>query len=128
MERRGSITEGMRLAGENFRECFMTAQLDPLSASEWSIVGARDELSLRINDARSVVWRALLAVGGINSPAGSCLWHVVGWKQSLKKWALEQGWNGHLISQKVALGILIASLGMLEEHFGIGKDYNNCVS
>jgi hypothetical protein len=32
MERRGSITAGMRQAGEDFRDCFAVAQLDPLSA------------------------------------------------------------------------------------------------
>src|SRR5437868_15527695 len=32
MERRGSITAGMRQAGEDFRARFAVAQLDPLSA------------------------------------------------------------------------------------------------
>jgi hypothetical protein len=129
MERRGSITAGMRQAGEDFRARFATAQLDPLRAADWSRlrVGissrfrAGDEPGLRIEGARDVVWRAILAVGGIGSPAGSCLWHVVGWERSLKEWALEQGWSGRRVSQEAASGILIAALGALEAHFGIAR-------
>jgi hypothetical protein len=127
MERRGSITAGMRQAGEDFRARFATAQLDPLRAPDWSRlrVGISssfrggDEPSLRIEGARNVVWRAILAVGGIGSPAGSCLWHVVGLERSLKEWALEQGWSGRRVSQEAASGILIAALGALEAHFGM---------
>ena len=126
MERRGSITAGMRQAGEDFRARFATAQLDPLRAPDWS--RSRDRGSIRYNDggepglrieaARNAVWRAILAVGGVGSPAGSCLWHVVGWERSLKEWALEQGWSGRRVSQEAASGILIAALGALEAHFG----------
>jgi len=101
MERRGSITAGIRQAGENFRARFATAQLDPLRAPDWSRleVGSSsrfqtaNEPGLRIEGARDVVWRAIRAVGGMGSPAGSCLWHVVGWERSLEEWALEQGWK-----------------------------------
>jgi len=128
MERRGSITAGMRQAGEDFRARFATAQLDPLRAPDWSrlrVGGSSsnfrtaDEPGLRIEGARDAVWRAILAVGGIASPAGSCLWHVVGWERSLKEWALEQGWSGRRVSQEAASGILIAALGALETYFGI---------
>src|SRR6201997_2940837 len=44
MERRGSITAGMRQAGEDFRARFATAQLDPLRALDLS--------HLRIADPR----------------------------------------------------------------------------
>ena len=136
MERRGSITAGMRQAGEDFRARFATAQLDPLRAHDWSRlrVGissrsrAGDEPGLRIEGARNVVWRAIQAVGGIGSPAGSCLWHVVGWERSLKEWALEQGWSGRRVSQETASGILIAALGALATHFGIGRDCDLSIS
>lgn len=36
MERRGSITAGMRQAAEDFRVRFLTAQLDPLRALDYS--------------------------------------------------------------------------------------------
>ena len=136
MERRGSITAGMRQAGEDFRARFATAQLDPLRAPDWSRlrVGissrsrAGDEPGLRIEGARDVVWRAIQAVGGIGSPAGSCLWHVVGWERSLKEWALEQGWSGRRVSQEAASGILIAALGALEAHFGMARDCDLSIS
>ena len=130
MERRGSITAGMRQAGEDFRARFATAQLDPLRTPDWSRprdggssrFRAGDEPGLRIEGARHAVWRAILAVGGLGSPAGSCLWHVVGWERSLKEWALEQGWSGRRVSQEAASGILIAALGALEAHFGMTRD------
>ena len=76
-----------------------------------------EDPGLRIENAREVVWRAILAVGGLGSAGGSCLWHVLGWERSLKEWALEQGWRGRRVSQEAASGILIAALGALEGHF-----------
>ena len=130
MERRGSITAAMRQAGENFRSRFMTAQLDPLSAFDLSRSRAGrhssfrsgEEAGFQIDHAREVVWRAVLAVGGLGSAGGSCLWHVLGWERSLKEWALEQGWNGRRVSQEAASGIFIAALGALEAHFGGAKE------
>ena len=125
MERRGSITAGMRQAGEDFRNRFAIAQLDPLRAFDISRPRIGDRAGFRstggpgsrIEDARKLVWNAIVAVGGLGSAGGSCIWHVVGWQQSLKEWALEQGWNGRRVSQEAASGILIASLGTLEAHF-----------
>ncbi len=125
MERRGSITAGMRQAGEDFRARFAVAQLDPLRAIDLSHLRLgehsprpdADAPGLRIEAARTAVWRAIQAVGGIGSPAGSCLWHVLGWEQSVKEWALEQGWSGRRVGQEAAAGILIAALGALESHF-----------
>src|SRR5690349_13885012 len=126
MLRRGSITAGMRQAGEDFRVRFAVAQLDPLHALDLSHLrlGGRslrpdgDGPGQRIEAARAQVWRAVQAVGGIASPAGSCVWHVLGWERSLKEWALEQGWSGRRVSQEAASGILVAALGALETHFG----------
>lgn len=124
MERRGSITPGMRQAGEDFRARFAVAQLDPLRALDLShlrlgdrSIRPEDGPGLRIEAARAAVWRAIQAAGGIASPAGSCLWHVVGWERSLKEWAQEQGWSGRRVSQEAASGILVAALGALEAHF-----------
>lgn len=125
MERRGSITAGMRQAGEDFRARFTIAQLDPLRAVDLGLLrfgdgGARtdrDGPGLRIEAARRSVWQAIQGVGGLGSPAGSCLWHVLGWERSVKEWALQQGWSGRRVSQETASGILIAALGALEAHF-----------
>ncbi len=125
MERRGSITASMRQAGDDFRTRFARAQLDPIRALDLSRVRLGEASSrpeheapgLRIEAARTAVWRAVQAVGGMASPAGSCLWHVLGWERSLKEWALGQGWSGRRVSQEAASGILIAALGVLETHF-----------
>lgn len=122
MERRGSITAGMRQAGEDFKRRFAQAQLDPIRAIDISRLRMGDRTAhrereapgIRIEAARNAVWRTIAAVGGIASPAGSCLWHVLGWERSLKEWALEQGWSGRRVSQESASGILIAALGALE--------------
>jgi hypothetical protein len=129
MERRGSITAGMRQAGEDFRARFATAQLDPLRALDLSQLrlgerpsrGSDERPGLRIEAARNAVWHAIQMIGGIASPAGSCVWHVVGWERSLKAWAIEQGWNGRRVSQEAASGILVAALGALEAHFCSGR-------
>jgi hypothetical protein len=129
MERRGSITAAMRQSGEDFRARFAHAHLDPLRAVDLSTIRlgehnarpASDGPGQRIEAARQAVWQAIRAVGGIASPGGSCLWHVVGWERSLKEWALEQGWNGRRVSQEAASGILVAALGALEAHFGGGR-------
>jgi hypothetical protein len=88
----------------------------------WPCWGSADFLYSRdpgpgIERARREVWNAVLAVGGLSSPGGSCLWHVVGWEKSLKEWALEQGWSGRRVSQEAASGILIGALGTLEAHY-----------
>ena len=132
MQRRGSITVGMRQAGEDFRARFALAHLDPLRAvdlsrlrlGERSLRPEGDGPALRIEAARGAVWRAIQAVGGIASPAGSCLWHVLGWERSLKEWALQQGWSGRRVSQESASGILIAALGALNR---ILEFHKNCL-
>ena len=52
------------------------------------------------------VAKALDALGGLESPAGSCVWHVVGlqrsireWamRRSIREWAMRQGWGGRLL-------------------------------
>jgi hypothetical protein len=52
------------------------------------------------------------------SPAGSCVWHVVGLQRSVHEWAMRQGWCGRPVRQEQAQGILVAALGMLAAHYG----------
>jgi hypothetical protein len=119
MRRKGTITAEMHQAGEDFRSMFRRAQLDPLHAPDISrpvVSGTRpsDGPAVYAEHARRRVHAALLAVGGMGSPGGSCLWHVVGWERSLKEWALTQGWgSGRRLSQEAASGVLIAALAML---------------
>jgi hypothetical protein len=61
----------------------------------------------------------LKALGGVASPAGSCLWHVVGSAVTLKEWALHHGWNGRVLSPEAASGVLIGALGALQAQLGL---------
>jgi hypothetical protein len=121
MQRRGTITASMRQSADHFHAQFVLASLDPLRAADLnSIRGAwRDvPMSLRQAEARTKVWQALQALGGIASPSGSCIWHVVGCEWTIKDWALREGWGGRPLSQETAAGILVGGLGVLQGFYG----------
>ena len=116
MLRAGTITPEMHDAAKDFQAAFIVAQLDPLRALPILRVpgtGCEPDLSERQLDARRRVHGVLQALGGISSPAGSCVWHVVGLQRSVREWATRQGWGGQPVDQKEAKGILVAALGML---------------
>ena len=79
------------------------------------------DLNERQLDARRRIHEALQALGGISSPAGSCVWHIVGLQRSVREWATRQGWGGRPVRQKQAQGILIAALGVLAGHLGYDR-------
>jgi hypothetical protein len=119
MLRKGTITPAMRQAAEDFHAVFTIAQLDPLRAPDMARMpqhgmGAMPETSLRQGEAKKRVWQALQALGGMASPAGSCLWHVVGLEWTVKDWALREGWGGRPVSQEAASGVLVGALGVLQ--------------
>ena len=123
MLRSGTIDEAMHDAARDFQASFIVANLDPLRALPILRVpgtGREPELNERQLDARRRVHRALEALGGLSSPAGSCVWHVVGLQRSVREWAIRQGWGGRPVDQKAAAGILVAALGMLAAHLGRG--------
>jgi hypothetical protein len=122
MLRKGSITAEMHQAGEDFHALFMTAQLDPMRVPDLTRLpqGIHElPMTLAQAEARKQVWLALKSLGGMSAPAGSCVWHVVGCEWTLKDWALRQGWNRRSISQEIASGILVGSLGVLQAYFGL---------
>ena len=122
----GAITSGMHTAGRDFQAAFTIACFDSMrSVNLTSIVRspskAHDVWDLTDNQiaARERVARALDALGGHGSPAGSCVWHVIGMQTSIREWALRQGWGGRPVRQESAQGILVAALGVLVKHYGI---------
>jgi Domain of unknown function (DUF6456) len=124
MLRAGTIDQAMHDAAKDFQAAFVIAQLDPLRALPILRVpgtGRQPELNERQVHARRRVHRAMAALGGIGSPAGSCVWHVVGLQRSVREWAMRQGWGGRPVRQEQAQGILIAALGMLARHFRYEK-------
>jgi hypothetical protein len=121
MLRAGTIDQAMYDAAKDFQAAFIIAQLDPLRALPILRVpgiGREPELNERQLHARRRVHQAMAALGGIGSPAGSCIWHVVGLQRSVREWAMRQGWGGRPVRQEQAQGILVAALGVLAGHFG----------
>lgn len=74
-------------------------------------------------DARRRVGEALDVLGGLGSPAGSCVWHVVGLQCSIREWAMRQGWGGRPVRIEQAQGILVAALGVLAGHYGYATNH-----
>jgi hypothetical protein len=122
MHAAGTIDTAMLDAGREFQRSFVLAQLDPLRAMDLLRVpdsGRAPEPGNVQVAARTRVHRALLALGGHDSPAGSCAWHVLGCGRSVREWALRQGWGGRPVRQEQAQGMLVAALGLLAAHYGL---------
>ena len=124
MLRSGTITQAMHDAARDFQAAFIVAQLDPLRALPILRVpgtGREPDLNERQLHARRRVHEAMQALGGLSSPAGSCVWHVVGLQRSVREWAIRQGWGGRPVRQEQAQGILVAALGILAAHSGYNQ-------
>jgi hypothetical protein len=124
MLKTGAIDGPMHDAGRRFQRDFTVAQLDPLHAADLLRVpgcGRNPELLDSHVAARRRVHVALETAGGISSPAGSAVWHIVGLQLSIREWSLRQGWGGRPVEQKEAKGILVAALGMLAKHYGYSE-------
>jgi hypothetical protein len=120
MLRAGTIIPEMHDAAKDFQASFIVAKLDPLRALPILRVpgtGREPESTERQLHARRRVHQAMAALGGISSPAGSCVWHVVGLQHSVRQWAMRQGWGGRPVRQEQAQGILVAALGVLAGQF-----------
>ncbi|CAH0124550.1 DUF6456 domain-containing protein [Roseomonas sp. CECT 9278] len=117
----GNITPQMHEAGCIFRTLFRSAAIDSMSTSQLIRLpgSTADRLSNRQLDARRRVLAAMDALGGHDSPAGSCVWFVVGLEMSVREWAARRGWSGRPVPQPIAGGMLVAGLGILAMHFGL---------
>ena len=119
MLRNASISREMHDAARDFAATFTIAQFATISCMSLDrISGSRnaaDPTDAQL-DARRRVAGAIDALGGLGSPAGGCVWHVVGLQCSIREWAMRQGWGGKPIGEKQALGILVVALGMLVHH------------
>ena len=117
----GTITPQMHEAGAIFRALFRSAALDGIATSQMiRLAGAtNDDMPNRQIDARRRIANAIDALGGHDSPSGSCVWFVVGLEFSVREWAMRQGWAGRVVHGPVGQGILVGALGMLAMHFGL---------
>jgi hypothetical protein len=124
MLRGGTITQDMHDAARDFEANFTIARFDPVVCISFDRIpgtGGAAHLTDAQVDARRRVGEAIDALGGLGSPGGSCVWHVVGLQRSIREWAMRQGWSGRPIGEKQAQGILVAALGMLASHFGYNR-------
>ncbi len=126
MLRAGTITPAMHDAARDFQARFTIAALDNLRTTSLVRIsggGHAADLTDRQVGARENVHRVMAALGGINSPAGSCVWYVVGLQYSVREWAMRQGWGGRPVHGSQAQGILVAGLGILAVHYGHDRSY-----
>jgi Domain of unknown function (DUF6456) len=126
MLRAGTITKDMHDAARDFQAQFTIACLDPVVCLPFDrLRGAsgRTDLTDAQVDARRRVGAVMDALGGMGSPAGGCVWHVVGLQRSVREWAMRLGWCGRPIGEKSAQGMLIASLGVLASHYGYTRAF-----
>jgi hypothetical protein len=124
MLRAGTISKDMHDATRDFQAPFTIARFDVVRCTPLVRLpggGGPGDLTEAQVDARRRVRSALDALGGLGSPAGSCVWHVVGLQRSIREWAMRQGWGGKLIRVEQAQGILRAALGTLAGHYGHEK-------
>jgi hypothetical protein len=123
MLRAGTISQEMHDAARDFQAQFTIARYDVIRCMSLMRIpgGGPGDLTDAQVDARRRVGKALDALGGLGSPAGSCVWHVVGLQRSIREWALRQGWGGRPVRAEQAQGILVAALGMLAGWYGYGR-------
>ncbi len=91
MLKAGTINAGMHDAARDFQANFTIASYEAMVCVPVDRVpggGHRGDLTDRQLDARRRVMEALDALGGLGSPGGDCVWHVVGLQRSMREWAM----------------------------------------
>jgi hypothetical protein len=123
MLRAGTISQEMHDAARDFQAQFTIARYDVVRCMALMRLpgGGPGDFTEAQVDARRRVGKVLDALGGLGSPAGSCVWHVVGLQRSIREWALRQGWGGRPVRVEQAQRILVAALGMLAGWYGYGR-------
>ena len=127
MERAGTINARERRAGNQFHDLFRKAMLDGLRAADPTrlpVILANGNNGGRFmgdgdERARLAVFSALDALGGIQTAAGSCAWHVLGCETTLETWAMAISSSGRRMSRGMASGILLSDLQILRGYFGV---------
>ena len=123
MRKAGTITRAMHDAARDFQAHFTVAAYDTMPPRDLVRVsggGWTNDLTDNQIAARNRVARALGTLGGVGSPGGSCVWHVIGLGHSLREWAMQQGWGGKPMLVSQATGVLVTALGVLAVHYGYG--------
>jgi len=115
----GTITQEMYDAGTKFRMLFRSASLGTMGTS--ALVRLPGKTANGMSDhhvfAGLKVADAINVLGGHDSAAGSCAWHVLGCETSVREWAMRQGWGGRIVPPTQAQGMLVATLSVLASAF-----------
>lgn len=121
----GTITEAQCEAGRKFERAFYLAGLNPTSCV--SLEGLNggstgQHMTERTILARQRIYDAVLALGGLTSPAGAAAWHILGNGLSIKAWAQRERWGGQSgINEHAAKGVFVSALGVLAGHWRIAS-------
>ncbi len=118
----GTITREMHDAGAMFRKQFRIAALEGLRVVPLDkLAGGRGAAEVTDTQvaARKRVAAIMTLFGGPGSPAGACIWHVVGLEASISEWARREGWGGRPIGATQGQGVLVCALGVLAAHYGL---------
>ena len=117
----GTITAEMHEAGAMFRTQFRAAALDGMRTTQLLRISAAsgDTITERQVSARQRVLSAMDILGGLDSPGGSSVWHVLGLECSIREWGSQQGWQGRPIAPAQAQGMFTAALAVLAMHYGL---------
>ena len=116
-----TITQEMYDAGTMFRMLFRSARLGALGASSLARMPGKTTRGMSSDHMQAgiKIAEAIDALGGYDSAAGCCAWHVLGCESSVREWAMRQGWGGRPVPPPQAQGVLVATLGVLAAHFGL---------
>ena len=110
----------MHDAGALFGVLFRKAAIEHVATSAFLRMPSRraDHLSETSVHARIKIADAMDVLGGHDTAAGSCAWHVLGCQSSVREWSMRQGWGGRVVPSAQAQGMLTATLAVLAAHFG----------
>jgi len=116
-----TISPEMYDAGTMFRLHFRSARLGSFGVSSLARMPGKSTrgMSTQHMQAGIKVAEAIEVLGGSDSAAGSCAWHVLGTEASVREWAMRQGWGGRPVAPPQAQGILVATLCVLAAHYGL---------
>ena len=117
----GTITQEMYDAGTTFRTLFRSASLGTMGTSALMRLPGKTTRGMSDHHVHAGlrVAVAIDVLGGHDSAAGSCAWHVLGCEVSVREWAMRQGWGGRIVPTSQAQGMLVATLSVLAAHFGL---------
>ena len=122
--RNGSIDDDELAAGRTFEEDFRFAAIDPLHASNPARIPGTTagDMTHGMVAGREKVYRAMAALGGYSSPAGSAVWWVLGCGKTIKEFAQStQFGGGRSLDERAAKGLFIGALGVLAVRYGLKR-------